>query len=415
MYVRAQMLRHVCRDAGTPSPAGSRSSILAGTMADTEPDPAPGHAQGSDDLIELLYPFYLDADMSMAFAAAMTGGVALEEEQVDRSSDSSQAIRNLRGNLRAWRVGGFEAGREATEGSDSTRESRLVRRHTDASIFISLYDELASRGQLRKDPAFEDIGVGDLVAVKAGPASAPLRRVVEQVIRLLDLMAPTLGIEPERQDRQQGARTSRSSKRPQPHPSSKHAEPDTWEAIQNHGLLSKLFRSLRDDLEQSGMIDIVVVRDDLPNVVLTLDKRFVSAPTLELLHTSRFTVVGKVSEVWPTDTDFVNLYRRSVLSLVPALAQSTAWGLFALLGVLGGSIDVTAMQRAANAAIGLPMTDQQSQEAASEQVHADGAPETTEVGAGPTSDIMMSPEAIAALVPGMSGPAFQILPLAICS
>ena len=30
-----------------------------------------------------LYPFYLDGDMSMAFAAALTGGVALEEEQVD--------------------------------------------------------------------------------------------------------------------------------------------------------------------------------------------------------------------------------------------------------------------------------------------------------------------------------------------
>jgi hypothetical protein len=388
-------------------------------MADAEPDPAPGHAEGSDDLIELLYPFYLDADMSMAFAAAITGGVALEEEQVDRSSDTSRAVRNLRGNLRAWRVGGIEAGREATEGSDVTSESRLVRRHTDASIFIALYDELGSRGQLHKDPSFDDLEIGDFVALKVGPAAAPLRRVVEQVVRLLDLMAPTLGIESEPHDRAQAARTGRSSKRPQQHAAPKQAETETSEAIRNHGLLTRLFHSLRDDLEQSGMIDIVVVRDDLPNVVLTLDKRFVSAPTLELLHTSRFTVVGKVSEIWPTDGEFVNLYRRSVLSLVPALAQATAWGLFGLLGLLGGSIDVHAMQRAANAAIGLPVTDQESQRAASEQVaggdEADHYGGTTEGDAGSSPDIMMSPEAIAALVPGMTGPAFQILPLAICS
>ena len=39
--------------------------------------------------IDLLYPFYLDTDMSMAFAAAITGGVSLEEEQIDQLSDGA--------------------------------------------------------------------------------------------------------------------------------------------------------------------------------------------------------------------------------------------------------------------------------------------------------------------------------------
>jgi DNA-binding NarL/FixJ family response regulator len=41
------------------------------------------------------------------------------------------------------------------------------------------------------------------------------------------------------------------------------------------------------------------------------------------LHTSRFTVVGKITEIWPDPGEVVNMYRRSVLSLVPELARST--------------------------------------------------------------------------------------------
>ena len=125
------------------------------------------HAQGP---IDLLYPFYLDADMSMAFAAALTGGVAFEEEQVGRSSDTSRAVKALRGNIKVWRAGGLEAGRESTEASDVASESRLVRRHTDASIFIALHDELRRLGQLRVQPDFEELSVGDLVSLKMGPA-----------------------------------------------------------------------------------------------------------------------------------------------------------------------------------------------------------------------------------------------------
>lgn len=76
----------------------------------------------------------------------------------------------------------------------------------------------------------------------------------------------------------------------------------------------------------SGMIDIAVTSETGPNAVLTLDKRFVAPPTEELLHTSGFTVVGKVTQVWRDTEDIVNLYRRSVVSLLPSLAQSTAWG-----------------------------------------------------------------------------------------
>ena len=173
------------------------------------------------------------------------------------------------------------------------------------------------------------------------------------------------------------------------------------------------------------MIDVVVGRGDLPSAILTLDKRFVSEPTLELLHTSRFTVVGKVSEIWRDSGEVVNLYRRSVLSLVPALAQTVAFGLWALLGEMGRSFDVAGMQRAANEAMGLPAAEVQQASVApetseaEEQPNADSTPVPETVGAAAepqgVPEVMFSLEAITALMPSLTPPAFQLLPLAICS
>jgi hypothetical protein len=384
-------------------------------MSGPQTDPAPSDSENGNPL-DLLYPFYLDSDMSMAFAAAITGGVSLEEEQVDRLSDTSRAVRALRGNLKVWRAGEIGGGRESTNESGAASESRSIRRHTDASIFITLYDELRRTGNLVVNPGFEELKVGSLVALDMGPAVAPLRRVLDQIRRLLDLMAPMLGLEVAGETRVGGGQQRNKQRQV------RESDPERSEALKSYQLLKSLFEALSDDLKQSGMVDIVVDRGDLPAAVLTLDRRFVSEPTLELLHTSRFTVVGKISQIWPEQGEFVNMYRRSVLSLVPALAQSTAWGLFALLGTIGKSFDVEAMQQSANAAVGVASPDEDP--AASAQADNDTVTAVDETSAHmgegtdqtqSSGDVMLSPEAIAALLPGIGTPAFQILPLAICS
>ncbi len=352
----------------------------------------------------------------MAFAAAITGGVSLEEEQIDQLSDTSRAVRALRGNLKVWRAGEIGGGRESATESGAASQSRSIRRHTDASLFITLYDELRRTGNLKVNPGFDELKVGSLVALDMGPAVAPLRRVLDQIRRLLDLMAPMIGLDGASENRGGGGQ-QRSKQR-----HTTGVDPERSEALRSYQSLKSLFEALSDDLQQSGMVDIAVDRGDLPPAVLTLDRRFVSEPTLELLHTSRFTVVGKISQIWPEPGEFVNMYRRSVLSLVPALAQSTAWGLFALLGTLGKSFDVNAMQQSANAAIGIASTDTVSTAsptagtdpaAAVDETAALGDEDTDQVQSG--AEVMLSPEAIAALLPGISTPAFQVQPLAICS
>ena len=138
------------------------------------------------------------------------------------------------------------------------------------------------------------------------------------------------------------------------------------------------------------MVDVVIRREDKPTIVLTRDERFLRDQALELLHTSSFTVIGRVTHTWATETDVLNLLRRSVLSLIPALGQTVVWGMFALLAILAKNVDPTDAQLAAMAAVG-------------------------DEGERPEKPELMLGDDIAALQPAVVGPAIQVLPLAICA
>ncbi len=368
-----------------------------------------------DAAARLLYPFYLDTDMSMAFAAALSGGVALESEQTSRTEDSSRAVKSLRGSLRVFGAASFGGSSERASGEGRSDESTLVRKHTTHSIFIALHEELQASGRLVSDPSLSEMAVGDLVSMRLEPAVAPLRRVIDQVLRLLDVMAPALGLESpdeppaaSRQERRQRAREAARAGGPD-------GENDHLQALSG---IRKLFVALRDDLERSGMVDVVVATEGSPGVVLTLDKRFADDTALELLHTSRFTVVGKVTQVWPTEDDVVLLYRRSALALVPALSQQVAVGVFSFLIGMAKAVGVVDVDAQINEA--LRHDEPAVRPAATAPTPAETAVDGTETAAADRAgneedddDVRIGND-IAALNPALSGPAVQILPLALC-
>jgi hypothetical protein len=240
--------------------------------------------------VDLLHPIYLDTDMSMAFAAALTGGVALEREEVARGDQASEAAKKLQGNLRVFDLIGFGGGAERSERESIGSESRMVRQHTEASLFISLHDELQRGGQI-KALDMDSVGAGDMISVTTGPAVAPLRRVIDQIIRLLDLALPLMGDEgPVSADTSD---MTRQQRREQARQLAKEAIDQSDDEIGQMRKMQSLFIALQDDLDRSGMIDVVVSQEGEPSIVLTLDKRFVEGPALELLHTAKFTVVGR--------------------------------------------------------------------------------------------------------------------------
>lgn len=381
----------------------------------------------------LLYPFYLDEDMSMAFAAALAGGVVFESEETARREDASKAVRNLRGSLRLFGAGAIDGLAERSSSAGSSTESTLVRRHTAHSIFINLHDELRSSGRIVVDPAVGDLEVGALVSMRLEPAVAPLRRVIDQVLRLLDVMTPIMGLPDaddaspvSRQDRRQRAREAAKAI------SETSSELDSLKSLRN------LFVALRDDLEHSGMIDVVVTPEDgedRPGVILTLDKRFAGQTALELLHTSNFTVVGKVTQIWPTEDDVALLYRRSVLSLLPALSQQVAVGVFGFLIAMARAIGVVDIETQVNEILGIggdsvAATDATDADGPIVRPGADSGASASEVGdasidaspgeapesadGGDDDDVRVGND-IAALNPALAGPAIQILPLALCA
>jgi hypothetical protein len=353
----------------------------------------------ASESINLLHPFYLDTDMSMAFAAALTGGVALATEEVEMETQESESLKNLRGNLRIVDLFGIGGERGSKDGEVGTIESRLRREHTKASIFIGLYDELQRTGQIQ--PADPDgLEPGQLISLSIGPAVAPLRRIVDQVLRLLDVLVPFTGGEEATES--SDPNLSRQQRRQQAREAAKALqEQKTDSDAAGLDLMRQVFIALQDDLERSGMVDVVVQREDAPNVVLTLDERFITGQVLELLHTSKFTVIGKVTQVWPNEDEFVNLYRRSVLSLAPALVQTMSMGMLQFLIGLARGVETENAFAEFQAEMGIANIDKEG----------DGAEEES----GDDSDVMISPEAVNAVLPGVSSPAFQLLPLAICA
>ena len=404
----------------------------------------------STSSVELLHPFYLDTDMSMAFAASLAGGVAIKREDVERDTHESEAIRNIRGSLRLFGLlgpggasGGVGGEQETTEAERGSTESRLVRHHTEASIFMALHDELQRAGRIGDGADPSALRAGEIVAMQIGPAVAPLRRVVDQFIRLIDVAAPMAGISGTETPTGGGTQT-RQQRRQEARQFARQSAASGDDSADSLLALRRILVALQDDLDCSGMVDVVVTRDDAPSVLLTLDKRFLTDQALELMHTSRFTVVGKVTQMWPGDDEGVNLYRRSVLSLVPALAQTWAWGMFGLLGVLAGGLDVAGAEKNARAALGL--SPEEGGEAAAGIDHASGpgddaagsgsarAPQGSDrqepvpdAGVAPADsssddaparekqEILFSDDALAALSPWVSGPALQLLPLAVCA
>lgn len=355
------------------------------------PSASGGDGDSPERPVELIHPFYLDTEMSMAFAAALSGGIALQSEDLQREGHESQAVKNIQGNLRAFDLLGVGAGRGSSQTEAIESESRFIRQHTEASIFIALHDELQRTNQIHSLD-MEMLEPGQLVSLTLGPAVAPLRRVVDQIIRFFEVAAPMMGIDLDNGEEAGGpGHMTRQSRRQAEREAAKAGSAAEEEEGPDLSQIIAMFRAIKEDLDQSGMLDVVVHREQEPSIVLTLDKRFAPEPVLELLHTSKFTVIGKVTEIWRTEEEGVNLYRRSVTSLVPAMTQMVAWGMIGLLAGLASGIDVAELRTSAFAAAGLEPEEEESE------------PEEVLLGD------------VGALMPMITGPAIQILPLAICA
>ncbi len=267
--------------------------------------------------LELVHPVYLDVPMLVSFVASLEGGAAFESEETARGGKATGREREATGRgrvgipLLSALVGADLSGRYGrSEQEQESKETRIVRQHTEASLFNLLRHELASDGRLTViDGAstLADVKVGDLIEMSGEVIGNPL----EQMLNLFFQIIPYLGFDVEALSKPRKPKDARRSGNP-----AKAAAARSGDNVPEDFTSEDLFRllaTMRADLGQASIRDLVLVAPDGVRAVLTLSTEFLERAADYLLG-GRYTVIGKVTRVLG-EGESINLTRRTALGL----------------------------------------------------------------------------------------------------
>lgn len=264
--------------------------------------------------LQLVHPVYLDVPMLVSFVAAGEDGFALEREQTEASAAASYRSREVRGRARTGfpvlgaLLGLDMSGRYGAEGQEQeSRETKVVRKHTEASLFNLLRHALTAEGRVTVIEGAEQLSeleIGDLVEISGEITGNPLQQMLDLFLQIL----PYLGYDVEGlmkpKKRKDPSRSGNPAKRAGGAPTEDLDEEDVF----------RLLATMRQDLDSSSMRDLVLLGAEEVRGVLTLSTEFLTDAAADGLLGGRFTVIGKVTRVLGGD-ETINLTRRTALGL----------------------------------------------------------------------------------------------------
>jgi hypothetical protein len=272
--------------------------------------------------IKLVHPVYLDTAMLVSFVAALEGGVSYGDEHTQRTASAVDRDKQgggkigvpLLSSLLSFDMSGRLAKKDHAEESE---EIKVVRRHTEASIFNLLRHRLQADGQITvvtNDEQLKDLGPGDLIEITGELVGNPLQQILDLAKQIL----PYLGIDEEKLRNPKKATSASGSKR-SGNPAVRSGQPTSPD--NNVEETFKLMLLMQDDLEKASVRDVVLKTRETAQAVLTLSDEFFSAKTTDYVLGGEFTVLGKVTHVLD-DQESINLTRRTALGLAgPEIAQ----------------------------------------------------------------------------------------------
>ena len=275
--------------------------------------------------IDLVYPLYLDVPMMTSFVAALEDGIAY-------GSDVTQ-INDQRRNVAAEGEGkagvglpsmgilstllNFDLKGKITGDQEigSGEEIKLVRRHTEASLFMRLRqmlkddDRVLQINEIDDVQKLKDADHDYLVEVKGQIFRSPLSEALEAVFRILDMLGVDLsGNQPSRKQQTGGKKRGKG----QQHAASQPAEL----ALDNETQLGfQLMQRIREDLAKANILDAVMHPSTVGNltIVIALALEFLPEGVFENLLSGNFSVLGKVTKIVEGDEE-ISLYQRTVFS-----------------------------------------------------------------------------------------------------
>lgn len=264
----------------------------------------------------LVHPVYLDVPMMVSFLAAIEGGVAYEDESTRRSLTATERGREGGGKVGVPVLSSFlrldlSGNISQRERGDESEEIKVVRQHTEASLFNVLRQHLVDTEAITPIESVSDLEVldsGALVEITGEIVGNPLQQMVDLFTQLM----PYMGID--EATLRKPNRNRRRSGNPATAAAANQGSDDTGNEL-------RMLLQMRDDLAAATVQDVVLEAGDM-KAVLTPSTEFFSGRTVDYLLAGRFTALGKVTRVLD-EHDSINLVRRTVFGAAgPTLAAS---------------------------------------------------------------------------------------------
>jgi hypothetical protein len=273
--------------------------------------------------MELVHPLYLDVPMMVSFLAALHGeGVAFEGEELARTGSGESHEKGGRGRVGLPGIGsllGFDlSGRFQSVGQEEeSRETKVLRKHTEASLFNLLRHRLIGEGRVGTlgTDSGDDLEVGQLVECGGGYVGNALQELIDSFFNVV----PYAGLDED--DANAGTKKNpRKSGNPARRAQAEAASQQDDDEM-SQGEIVRMMKIVRDDLRGSAVEDAVIQADDF-GVVITMSKEFLSDATRDQMLAAELRVIGKVARVLaPGET--INLTRRTAIGAMgPGFASS---------------------------------------------------------------------------------------------
>lgn len=274
--------------------------------------------------LELVHPVYLDVPMLVSFVAAVEGGVAFGSEETEKGATMQDRSREASGRGRAGfpllgaLVGIDVSGRYARKDQEQeSKETKIVRQHTEASLFNLLRHELRNDGRitvLERQGQLEDLAIGHLVEMTGEVIGNPLQQMLELFLQILPYLGydiATLSQPKKRKESRGNPRSGNPAVRAAAQQGAGNAE--RGEQFSEEDIF-RLMATMRQDLDRGSIRDLVLQGDEEMRAVLTLSAEFLTSTAAEYLLGGRFSVIGKVTRILG-EGDSINLTRRTAIGL----------------------------------------------------------------------------------------------------
>lgn len=269
---------------------------------------------------ELAHPVYLDVPMMLNFLAHLEGGFSASESEQQTTSGAQERFRRARANLAITLPGVGRGGLGGEAGKQDRDETQTViqteRHHTEASLFNLLYAYLNAEAQVLKVNDSDDLSnlhSGQLVEISGEYLGNP----IEDVLYFFESLYPYMVGDDTAKDGGAKKEKTPAQKRRSGHPgvqasADQPVAQDASGVKENSQETFALIKRMAEDLKVAPVHDLLFRTEHGVDAVVTAASDYYTTTTTEHLRAGEFRVMGKVTKVL-AEEDTINLTRRTVM------------------------------------------------------------------------------------------------------